>query len=258
MQTTVDTFVSRYAETVQRQTGQLEGFNRMLTHEIRQPLGTIRSAVELLRRSDTPSDRRDRCAELIETNCVRMAALTTRLLTLSSLDVDSLHTQEADLKKLAEDAVDQLKDMAAQKAVTVRCDVPSILLFTAVARLELILVNLLSNAIKYSDPKKTVRFVELSAEQQSESVLLCVRDNGIGIPPDTRGRIFDGFYRAHASRDGELQTDGVGLGLAIVMECARHLGATVSVESEDGTGTTFTVQVPLHATIEPLPMRAEG
>jgi signal transduction histidine kinase len=252
MQTTVDTFVARYADTVKRQTAQLDGFNRTVTHEIRQPLATIRSAVEVLSRDDTPAETRTRCTQLIETNCRRMAALTTRLLTLSSLEVDSLQTQGADLARLVDDAASQLDEMATQRGVTIRRTVPELLLVTDVARVELILVNLLSNAIKYSDPRKSDRFVEINASQDEEHALLRVRDNGIGIPRASLGRVFDGFHRAHSSRDQELGNEGIGLGLAIVAECARHLGATVSVESEEGNGTTLTVRLPLRCAVESL------
>jgi signal transduction histidine kinase len=252
MQTTVDTFVALYADTVTRQNARLEGFNRMITHELRQPLGTIRSAIEVVRQSEASSEARDRCIDLIETNSRRMAAMTTRLLTLSTLDADSLQTQEADLAQLVEDAAGQLDEMAAHRGVAVRRNVPPIRLVTDAARLELILVNLVSNSIKYSDPAKAERFVEISATVRDEDVILAVRDNGVGIPRDHLNRVFEGFYRAHSARDSELGADGIGLGLAIVAECVRHLGATLTIDSDDGLGTTLSIRLPLHSAVAPL------
>jgi signal transduction histidine kinase len=66
----------------------------------------------------------------------------------------------------------------------------------------------------------------------------------LGIPQDHLGRVFEGFYRAHAARDRELDADGIGLGLAIVAECARHLNATLHIDSEEGRGTTLSVHLP--------------
>jgi signal transduction histidine kinase len=252
MQTTVDTFVALYADTVTRQNTRLEGFNRMITHELRQPLGTIRSAVEVVRSGDTTPEARDRCIDLIETNSRRMAAMTTRLLTLSTLDADSIQTQEADFGRLVEDAAGQLDEMAARRGVAVRRNVPPIRLVTDVARVELILVNLVSNAIKYSDPAKADRFVEITAAALDEDVQLIVRDNGVGIPRAHLNRVFEAFYRAHSARDSELGADGIGLGLAIVTECARHLGATLAIDSEDGSGTTLSVRLPLRCAVAPL------
>ncbi len=252
MQTTVDTFVALYADTVTRQNTRLDGFNRMITHELRQPLGTIRSAVEVVRRGDTSPEARERCIDLIETNSHRMATMTTRLLTLSTLGADSIQTQEADLARLVDDAAGQLDEMAARRGVAVRRNIPAIRLVTDVARVELILVNLVSNAIKYSDPAKVDRFVEITAAARDDDAHLVVRDNGVGIPRAHLNRVFEGFYRAHSARDSELGADGVGLGLAIVAECARHLGATLAIDSEDGLGTTLSVRLPLRVAVAPL------
>lgn len=246
MQTTVDTFVARYADTIAGQTARLEGFNKTVSHELRQPLGAIRSAVELIRGDDgsLASEARARCLDVIARNSQRMATLTTTLLTLSSLDVDSLQVQEADLGQIANDVCDQLADMAASRQVVLRPAVPAIRVNTDVARLELVLINLISNAVKYSDPKKTERVVDVIATDATDEVRVSVVDNGLGIPKDLRNRVFEGFVRAHATRDRELGTDGVGLGLAIVAECVRHLGATLNVESDDGRGTSVHVILP--------------
>jgi signal transduction histidine kinase len=252
MQHTVDTFVARYAATVANQTARLEGFNRMVTHELRQPLGTIRSAAVLLGRPDVSQEVHARGLEIIESNSRRMATLTTRLLTLSSLEVDSLQTQEVDLAMLVNDSIGQLAEMAASRQVSVAALVPPVRIVTDVARIDLILVNLVSNAIKYSDPGKERRSVEIRAVEDGEYVLLSVVDNGVGIPAEDIDRVFDGFYRAHSARDGELGADGLGLGLAIVAECARHIGASLGVRSDVSTGTTFTVRVPRQCAVAPF------
>ena len=246
MQKSVDTLVARYAETVARQTTRLEGFNRMVTHELRQPLGTIRSAVEVLRHPSTLEEARNRCVELIESNSGRMATITTRLLTLSSMEVNSLQTQEIDLMSIASDVVAQLAEMAEKRGVSLRLDIPSVRMVTDVARVELILVNLISNAIKYGDPAKSERWVEIAAQELGNDVRLSIRDNGVGISKEHIGRVFDGFYRAHSARDRELDADGLGLGLAIVAECARHIGANVGIDSDEGRGTTVNVSIPAY------------
>jgi signal transduction histidine kinase len=252
MQHTVDTFVARYAATVANQTARLEGFNRMVTHELRQPLGTIRSAAMLLGHPDVSQEIHARGLEIIESNSRRMATLTTRLLTLSSLEVDSLQTQEADLSMLVNDSIGQLEEMAASRQVEMAVHVPPVRIVTDIARVDLILVNLVSNAIKYSDPGKARRFVEISAVEEEEHVLLSVADNGVGVPAADLGRVFDGFYRAHAARDGELGADGLGLGLAIAAECARHIGATLGVSSDGSNGATFTVRLPRQCAVAPF------
>jgi signal transduction histidine kinase len=199
----------------------------------------------VLRHPSSLEDARNRCVELIEANSRRMATITTRLLTLSSMEVNSLQTQEIELMSIASDVVTQLTEMAEKRGVSLRLDVPPVRMVTDVARVELILVNLISNAIKYCDPAKSERWAEIAAQELGNDVRLSVRDNGLGIPKEHIARVFDGFYRAHAARDHELDTDGLGLGLAIVAECGRHIGANVSIESDEGQGTTVNVSIPL-------------
>jgi signal transduction histidine kinase len=179
MQTTVDTFVSRYATTIEQQTRRLEGFNRTVSHELRQPLGAIRSAVELLARPETTTGEvHRRCLEIVTSNTRRMASLTSTLLLLSSLDSKSIEVQEIDLARVVTDVAEQLAEMAEGRQVNVRIAVPPTRLNADLARLELVAVNLISNAIKYSDPRKAERFVEVRATRDAAHVRLSVTDNG--------------------------------------------------------------------------------
>jgi signal transduction histidine kinase len=72
-----------------------------------------------------------------------------------------------------------------------------------------------------------------------------VRDNGLGIPDSDLSKVFRRHYRGHAARDAELGNDGVGLGLAIVAECVRAMRGTITVDSAEGEGSTFTVTLPI-------------
>jgi signal transduction histidine kinase len=108
------------------------------------------------------------------------------------------------------------------------------------ASLELMLTNLLSNAIKYSDPNKSRRYVEvILVSHTDKACVIQVRDNGIGIALEDQREIFAPFYRGQSSRDKTLRVDGLGLGLAIVHDCARTLEAEVSVDSAPAKGTSI-------------------
>jgi signal transduction histidine kinase len=135
--------------------------------------------------------------------------------------------------------------MADSRHVEVRLapDLPTVTL--DVARAELILINLVSNAIKYSDPSKDERIVDIAAQLTADGTcVLEVRDNGVGIDEAHVGSIFKRFYRAHAHRDHELGSAGIGLGLFITQECVAALRGTITVHSAPGVGTTFTVSLP--------------
>jgi len=249
LQTTVDTFIGAYTETIEEQTARLEGFNRMVSHELRQPLGTLRYAIELLK-ADAIDDvaKRARLWTLLDRNVTRLTDLTVKLETLSRLRAqdDNAQRQRVSVAALAQEVNRQLREMADGRGVTIRIadGLPTLTIDTS--RLELVLINLVSNGIKYSDPAKDVRFVEIAPGPPTtagEPVLL-VRDNGLGISEQDVPAIFRQFFRAHAQRDVELGSEGLGLGLSIVADCLNALGGRITVQSALGEGTTFSIALP--------------
>ena len=105
--------------------------------------------------------------------------------------------------------------------------------------LEQILSNLIDNAITYQPPGQAPR-LRVSSEREGDWVLLRVTDNGIGIPPEYREKVFEVFQRLH----GEDTYPGTGIGLAIVRKSAQLMGGDVSLDSQVGGGSTFTLRLP--------------
>jgi signal transduction histidine kinase len=250
LQTTVDTFVAAYTETITRHTTQLEGFNRMVTHELRQPLGILQFAIKLLGAEGTWRDqaKRDQILATAERNVTRMNETLGKLVALarSGKDTESTLVQRVELATMIEDVVGQLQEMADVRGVDVRVISPLPSMAVDTARLELVLVNLISNAIKYSDPAKPVRFVEIASGLSTRPDMcgVSIRDNGIGIAEVDVRSIFARFYRGRPERDHELGTSGLGLGLSIVVDCVEALRGDVRVESTLGEGTTFVLELP--------------
>lgn len=249
LRTTVDTFVAEYTETITQHAARLEGFNRLVTHELRQPLGVLQFGVKLLRSIDPVAarPRRDQVLETVQRNVTRIDDTLKRLLALSrSSNSENSQAQRIDLGAMARDVVTQLKDAADARGVRVEVadDLPHII--TDAGRLELILANLISNAIKYSDPEKLERFVQVTTgtTPRTEICALAVHDNGIGISEGDLRSIFSRFYRGHPERDAELGTSGLGLGLSIVADCVDALKGDVHAESVLGQGTTFFIELP--------------
>lgn len=243
---TIDAFLTRYTDTITEQSKRLERFNRMLGHELQQPLAVMHNVAYLLKR--IPAARTEDQFDMLERNVTRCVAITRQLEQIARIDatLDSPVTQQIDLTAAAALAARQLRELAEARGVKVRVEpgLPSVI--TEAARLELALVNLLSNAIKYSDPSKADRFVEVtSAEAPPGSCALTIRDNGIGIPPDRLAAIFGEFVRAHPERDAELAVRGMGLGLSIARDCLTAIGGTIHVESLEGAGTSFVVTLPM-------------
>jgi len=248
-QSTLDAFIDKYSDAVNTQTRRLEAFNRMVSHELRQPLGTLQFALRLLQAQDPAESEqhRRRLIELLDRNVQRSLELTSQLTRLSGLSAtgDNLQVQHVDLETVAQESSRQLRDMADARGVTIRISeaLPEATLDVAAA--ELVLVNLISNAIKYSDPRKADRFVEIGPGAPSETEwTIEVRDNGLGIPAAHTRAIFDQYVRAHAAQDVELRNSGLGLGLTIVQDCLQTMGGRIEVESCEGAGTTFTIRIP--------------
>jgi signal transduction histidine kinase len=251
MQTTIDTFVAEYSRTISEHTSRLQGFNRMVSHELRQPLGTFQFAIKLLRAQETQRDaaKRDQILDSAERSVTRMSETLAKLVALSQSGqgAESAVVQRVELEAMVDDVRDQLREMAEARGVDLRIDRPLTALVIDAARLELVLVNLISNAIKYSDPRKPQRFVEIAAApgERPGTCTVSVSDNGIGIAETDLRSIFARFYRGRPDRDRELGTSGLGLGLSIVADCVDALKGDVRVESTLGEGTTFILELPV-------------
>ena len=247
MQSTVETFVGLYNQTIADQAARLEQFTRMATHEWRQPLGSLQFAVSLLRRASIDGERERRTLDVMSRNLDHLVEMTRKIEAVARIHggQDNPIVQEVSAGTVASEAARQLREMAEARAVELRIHDGLPTLSVDVGRLELVLVNLLSNGIKYADPAKASRFVEVLAGARSgQCCRIVVRDNGIGIPRERLATIFDQFSRAHPEQDDALNVTGIGLGLAIVADCVRALNGQIDVESEESVGTSFTVTLP--------------
>jgi signal transduction histidine kinase len=252
LRTTVDTFVAEYTDTITQHAARLEGFNRMVTHELRQPLGVLLFGVKLLRSVDpiTRRARHDQILGTVERNVARIDDTLKKLVAVSrSSGSDNAQIQQVDVGAMLNEIRSELNDGAAARGVrlVIGDDLPIITI--DLTRLELILTNLISNAIKYSDPDKLDRVVSVTTTPtpRPDMFALAIRDNGIGIAEADLRSIFGRFYRGHPERDNELGTSGLGLGLSIVADCVDALKGDIHAESVLGAGTTFFVELPLTA-----------
>ena len=247
LQETVETFVSLYNQTITEQSDRLQQFTRMATHEWRQPLAPIMTAVSLLRHAELPAAQRAQIVDMIDRNVQSLVTMTHKLERVARIDAnaDNASLQEVAVSMVAGEAARQLRDMAEARGVAIHITDGTPPITVDVGRLELALVNLLSNAIKYCDMDKTERFVAVTSRAlEGGGVEIVVRDNGVGIPDARRAHIFRRFTRAHADRANLEAVAGLGLGLAIVDDCVTAMRGTITVESREGAGTTFVVTLP--------------
>ncbi len=214
------------------------------SHELRTPLTSIRGFVEALEDGALQEpERATRFLGKIRTHADRMAALVEDLLELSRLEAGERPPawEEVAPAEIADDVVASFGGLAARKRIGLLHTAGGApVVVTDADRLRRILENLTDHAIKYTAEGGRVQI--RSGPGAAGGALVEVEDDGPGIGADHLTRIFERFYRVDKARSREL--GGTGLGLAIVKHLAESMGATVSVRSEPGSGTCFSIQVP--------------
>jgi signal transduction histidine kinase len=213
-----------------------------VSHELRTPITAIQGYAETLLRGTADPETTRRFLETMHRQAQRVSQLVTDLLTLAEAEAEPPREPTTERVR-ALDVVRQAVASVCEKRTpspVVRVDVPPDLVVKAsAARLEQVVENLVENAVRYGGSKA----VWVAAGEQDGSATLVVRDEGPGIAPEHLPRLFERFYRAGAPR--ERAHEGTGLGLAIVKHLTESMGGAVSVESEPGKGTAFTVRLAL-------------
>ena len=215
-----------------------------VSHEIRTPLATIRGYAEtLLDGGLEDSQNRRKFVEIIQANGVRLNNIAADLLTLSELETGHPETQPGvvPLSELLTGAIRAVEPAASLMGVRIIAGtVPDLYISGHRLRLEQAFLNLLDNAVKFN---RSGGEVQVSAgEQPDGQISIRISDTGIGIPPSDLSRIFERFYRVDKARSRRV--GGTGLGLSIVKHAIEQVHGTISVESQLGRGSTFTVTLP--------------
>ncbi len=218
-----------------------QDFTANVTHELKTPLTSISGYAELIESGMTDEKDTRRFAKEIYRNAKRLISLINDILQLSELDTREipLETERLNLYGMAATCVEMLKINAEPNHITLSVKGKEAWIEGNRSMIEELLYNLCSNGIRYNKPQGSL---EVSVEENEEGVRLIVADTGIGIPKKHQDRIFERFYRVDKSRSKE--RGGTGLGLAIVKHIVAEHQAKLSLESEEGVGTTITVLFP--------------
>jgi two-component system phosphate regulon sensor histidine kinase PhoR len=216
-----------------------------VSHEIKTPITAIKGFVETLRDGAAKNHKdAERFLEIIDKHVDRLEAIIEDLLSLSRIERqterEEILLQEGSIKDVLQTAIQVCQVKAAPKHIPLDLSCEETLKAKInPALLEQAVVNLLDNAIKYSDPESTVA---VAATKKDQEVLIAVVDHGSGIEKRHINRLFERFYRVDRARSRKL--GGTGLGLAIVKHIIQAHGGRVSVESQPGKGSTFTLHLP--------------
>lgn len=220
-----------------------EEFLSTAIHEIKTPIAVIKAGVQLLqvlRPEERDRKLPDYLARL-DRQCNRLIRLVTEVLEVSRLDMKrtTLARRPTDIAALIERVVDEMRAIGQRHELVIRRNDP-VTANVDPDRIEQVVVNLLGNAVKYSSGG----VVEIESRREGDSVVVSVRDRGIGIPRDKQARIFERFYRAHAGTRYE-HTSSLGVGLYLSHEFVVRHGGKMWFESEEGVGSTFSFSLPL-------------
>jgi heavy metal sensor kinase len=221
------------------------------SHELRTPLAALRgemeSVVEQTRALPELSDRAGSALEEVD----RLAKIVDALFAISRLDAGEAQQEwtRFDLASLAANTTEQMSLLAEDKGVSVACNAQeNVTVEGDRARIKQVVVNLLDNAIKYTPRDGSIN---LNVRAREGKAVMEVADTGIGIPSSALPHVFERFFRVDKARSRDV--GGAGLGLAIVKSICTAHGGRVEVESAEGRGSLFTVEMPL---AQPTPPKA--
>ena len=220
-------------------------FTANAAHELRSPLASLLATVEaMLRLSQEQQQQAPSMLQTVERQGRRLSQLVADLLLLTSLEQDtsSKPPQPCCLNDVIADLTEEFAELAATSDIYLSSQAPDtkIYILGHESQLYRLVSNLIANAIHYTPPGGSVL---VSVIAYDRSAIITVKDTGIGIPANEQSRIFERFYRVNSDRSRK--TGGTGLGLAIARVIAHRHHGQLTVESEVGQGSLFTIHLPL-------------
>lgn len=217
-------------------------FLSLISHDLKTPIARIQGAAERLIAEKAPPERVEKTLRSVVRTTEELTEYIEAILDLARVESGALpiHKASKDLNKTVEAVLDEKAPMAHEKGIAIDTDLEP--LFAARYDEKLIrrvVANLVENAIKYSPPDTKIR---IATREEGDVLRLAVTDEGRGIAPDEQERVFEKFYRSRTANTESVR--GAGLGLYLVRYFVELHGGTVTLESNVGTGSTFTVSLP--------------
>ncbi|MEZ4777123.1 MAG: PAS domain-containing sensor histidine kinase [Bacteroidia bacterium] len=217
---------------------ELDKFVYSVSHDLRAPLVSVKGLINIAR-IEPKEDLRNQYYDLMDNSINKLDAFIKEIMGYSRNSRTQLMSQKIDFQSVISDVFEVLRfapdNDKIDKKVTIDIsgDFHSDLM-----RMKMVFNNIISNSFRYSDLSKKHPYVSIQVTGNADLAEIKICDNGIGIAPESINKIFDMFYR------GTKNSQGSGIGLYIVSEALDKLGGTISVDSELGIGTCFTIKIP--------------
>ena len=220
-------------------------FLATLAHELRNPLAPIRNSLEVMKRANGSGEVIEQSRAMMERQLVQMVRLVDDLLDISRITRNKVELRKlrVELSSVLHHAIEMCQPFIQNSEHRIELNLPPVAIYLDAdpVRLAQVFSNLLNNACKFTDSKGRI---ELSALHAGNDVIVTVKDNGIGIPPEMLPKVFEMFTQINSSL--ERTHGGLGIGLALVQRLVEMHGGTVTARSEGaGTGSEFIVRLPI-------------
>jgi signal transduction histidine kinase len=218
----------------------------VISHEFRTPLTAIIGYADLLSTgvSGKLAPAQSRQLDRIRASAWHLTQMVDEILSFSRLEAghEALSIEAVDVGHVTREAVSLVAPGAAARQLGLVCEMPdeAVTAHTDGGKLRQVLLNLLGNAVKFTEDGG----ITLRVRRNDDQLEFAVRDTGIGIAPDDIPHVFERFWQS-SNQNGRRIVSGAGLGLTVSKHLAHLLGGSLSVESELGVGSTFTLRVPI-------------
>ena len=228
----------RYSELKKINT-ELDRFVYSVTHDLRAPLSSMMGVIEIAT-DECRDENLSGHLDLIKGSVTKLDDFIKDILDYSINSRSKIKVEEIDFTKMVQDIIRGLKHMGENYSLpefkfNLNEESP---FMSDKMRLDIIINNLMSNAIRYQDPLKQPLVISIDVKNDGQWCTICIEDNGIGISQENQEKIFEIFYRVSD------KSIGSGLGLYIVKEAVEKLSGEMSLTSELGKGSTFTIRIP--------------
>ncbi|MBQ8426534.1 MAG: HAMP domain-containing histidine kinase [Clostridia bacterium] len=207
-----------------------------VSHEIKTPLAIIENYATILKSDKLDDDTRKKYIGTLCGATRRLNSLVVNILKLNKLENSKIESakEKINLTAMVSETIIAFEDVIERKDITVETDFDEVSVYSSASYLEVVFNNIVSNAVKFTDNGGKIK---ITVKSVNGKATVSVQDTGIGISKETGKHIFDKFYQGDTSHSKE----GNGLGLALVKKVIDLIGGEISVESELGKGSTFTV-----------------
>lgn len=246
LQATMDLHVTN--EALIKANENKDNFMGIAAHDLRNPLSGVLMASQEIAHGELELDDAVRFGRMINTAANQMNHLIQNLLDVNKIDSGGMTVELSDvhLLHLVHEVIQHFVDAAASKNIEFKVDVPDdVVVLSDILHLKEVFENLISNSIKYTNPAGFVKYITIKATPDGSHVRVDISDQGLGFSEADKAKAFGRFARLSARpTGGETST---GLGLSIVKALVEAMGGRISLESDFGKGSTFTLYLPNHS-----------